>query len=303
MELALNIAGTQVTINFLGQTEKAIPLCNRFFRGFMQSDQRVDAETGLSILKKPVSRYHIRKIAGSRVFEKLLPVRDVAKWLEGIQGHNRDFPMNEKTICSFCLNGLLLFDPGTSAGRIYLLKEGDGYFQPLYRLIWIYLSQVLGEMGGCFVHAAALVKDGEGSLFIGGSGSGKSSLARKLSQKYHVFSDDSPILFSQNGEHKLYPSPYHQMDPLKGLDKEVLRMSAGLKGLYFLVKDEQVFLDRVSRKEAFSMILMQYIHFFPYLSAEAKATLFDLFFDACYKIPAYYFHFRLDYDLWKVINP
>jgi hypothetical protein len=302
MKLALNIAETKVAINFSEQTEKAIPLCSRFFKGFIQSGQRADAEAGLSILKKPVSRYHVQKIAGSRVFEKLIPVRNVSEWLKDIHGHNIDFPMNEKTICSFCLNGLLLFYPETSAGRIYLLKEGDDCFQPLYRLIWMYLSQVLGEMGGCFVHAAALVNGGEGSLFMGGSGSGKSSLARRLGQKYHVFSDDGPILFRRNGEYRLYPSPYHQMDPLKGLDEEVLPRNAELKALYFLVKDKQVFLDRVSRQEAFSMILMQYIHFFPYLSTEAKATLFDLFFDACYKIPAYYLHFRLDYDLWKVID-
>jgi hypothetical protein len=302
MKSALNIAEIKVVINFSDQTEKAVLLCRRFFKGFIQSDQKVDAEAELTVFKKPVNGRYIGKIAGRGVFEKLIPVQNVAEWLKDIPGYNIDFPMNEKTICSFCVNGLLLFDPETSGGCIYLLEEGDDCFRPLYRLIWMYLSQVLGEKGGCFVHAAALVKHGEGRLFMGGSGSGKSSLARKLGQRYHVFSDDGPILFSRNGECRLYPSPYHQMDHLTGLDKEVLTMSAGLKALYFLVKDKQVFLDKVSGKEAFSMILLQYIHFFPYLSAGAKVALFDLFFDACYKIPAYYFHFRLDRDLSEIID-
>ena len=302
MKLVLNIAKTNVVINFTDQTDKARLLCTRFFRGFIKSDKRLNAEAELSVLRRPVNRRYIKKIAGGRVFEKLIPVQDIAEWLKDIHGHRIDFPLNEKTICSFCLNGLLLFDTKTSAGRIYLLKEGDGFSQPLYRLIWIYLSQVLGERRGCFIHAAALVKDGKGHLFIGDSGSGKSSIARELGQEYQVFSDDSPILCSENGKQRLYPSPYHQMDPSNGLDEKVLKMSAEIRGFYFLVKDKKVFLDRVSRQETFSMILMKYIHFFHYLSTKAKTSLFDLFFDACYKLPAYYLHFQLDKDLWKVIN-
>lgn len=300
MELMVNLAETNLTIGFLGQAKKAIPLCNQFLRGFVRPGKTGGPRIEVSILRKTNDRFPLRGKAGSPIFEQLLPTEDVAAWLKKSPGYTEDFPLSEKTISSFCLDGLLLFDPDTAAGRLYLLKQGPGCFRPLYRLLWMYFAQVLGEKAGCFVHAAALVKDEEGYLFMGDSGAGKSTFV-KLCPEYHVLSDDGPIITSRNGEYRIYPSPYHQMDFEKGLDKEVIHMSARVKGLYFLIKDDRVSLERVSKKEAFSMILKRYIHFFPYLSAQAKTALFDLFFDVCYGLPAYYLYFRRDQDLRKAI--
>jgi len=300
MQLTLNLAKMKVTITFFGQAKKVMPWCSQFFRGFLGPVQTGDAEVVVSILNKPNDRFPFQEKAGSLIVEQLLPTRDVVAWLREVPGYTEDFPIGQKTISSFCQDGLLLFNPGTAAGRMYLLRQGHGYFQPLYRLLWIYLAQVLGEKRGCFVHGAALVKDEDGYLFMGDSGAGKSTVV-KLCPECRVFSDDGPIFFSQNGEYRVYPSPYHQMDLGKGLDKEVIQMSAGVKGLYFLIKDDRVFLEKVTKKEAFSMILKRYIHFFPYLSAQAKSALFDLFFEACYKLPMYYLHFGLDEDIRKVI--
>ena len=91
------------------------------------------------------------------------------------------------------------------------------------------------------------------------------------------------------------------MDIAEGLDKDVIKMDARVKGLYFLVKDNRVFLANISKKEAFSMILKRYIHFFPYLSAQAKSAIFDLFFEACDRLPIYKLHFGRDQDVWSVL--
>ncbi|MBW2005696.1 MAG: hypothetical protein JRI72_14065 [Deltaproteobacteria bacterium] len=300
MELTVNLAGTNVTISLLDQAKKAAPWCSHLFRGFVQPGKSGGPQIDVCILKSSNNRSPIREKAGSPIFERLLPTDDVAAWLREVPGYTEDFPISEKTISSFCLGGLLLYNPDTAAGRMYLLNQGPRRFQPLYRLLWMYFAQVLGEREGCFVHAAALVKDEEGYLFMGDSGAGKSTLAKHCTG-CHVLSDDGPIFLRQNGEYRVYPSPYHQIDPVKGLDKEVIQMSAWVKGLYFLIKDDRLFLERVSKKEAFSMILKRYIHFFPYLSTQAKSALFDLLFEACYKLPTFYFHFRLDEDIWKVI--
>ena len=301
MKLTVNLAKMETTISFLGQARKAIPLCNSYFRGFLSEEQRADTEVVVSVLEKPIGGFPFQEKAANPVFEQLLPTEDVAGWLRGSPEHRDDFPISEKTISSLCLGGLLLFNPDTAAGRIYLLEAGSRRFRPLYRLLWMYFAQTLGERRECFVHAAALVRNGEGHLFMGDSGSGKSTLAKHCSG-CHVLSDDGPIITRQNGECLIYPSPYHQMDPVDGLEKDVTEMIARVKGIYFLIKDTQFFLEDVSRGEALLMILKRYIHFFPYLSTQAKKALFDLFSEACYKIPIYNLRFRRDQDVGSVIN-
>lgn len=301
MKITLNLAGTNITITFLGQAKKAIPLCNHFFGDFLHPEQRRQAEITVSILKKPNNRFPIRSTARNPIFEQLLSARDAAAWLRKAFEYNDDFPIIEKTICSFCMDGLLLFNPDTAAGHIYLLKQGPGCFQPLYRMFWMYFAQVLGEEGGCFVHGAALVKNEEGYLFIGDSGAGKSTLAGVCTE-CTVLSDDSPIFRKRNGVYHVFSSPYHQLGTLKGLNKDFISMKYRVKGLYFLIKDDRLFLERVSKKEAFAMILKRYIHFFPYLSAKAKLAIFDLFFEACNKLATYYLHFCRGQDVLRFIT-
>ena len=297
----MKLADTKVNIAFLSQAERAIHLCNQYFHGFLSPDQEKDAEAEVSILQKPNSMFPLRGKAGYRVFEQLLPAQDVVAWLKKSSEYTENFPISEKTICSYCLGGLLLFDPDTAKGGIYLLNQGRSCFQPLYRLLWMYFAQALGERAGCFVHAAALARDREGHLFMGNSGSGKTTLAKHCTG-CHVLSDDAPIITKKNGELFVYPSPYHQMGLEESLDKDVIQMSAKIKGIYFLIKDTQFFLENVSSGEALLMILKHYIHFFPYLSTQAKMALFDLFFEACYEIPRYHLHFRRDQDVWSMIN-
>jgi hypothetical protein len=299
MNLTVKLADTKVTIAFLSQAEKAIPLCNQYFQDFLSPDQEGDSKVEVSILQKPNSMFPLGRKAGYRVFEQLLPTHDVVSWLKKSPGYTENVPISEKTICSYCLGGLLLFDPGTAKGSIYILNQGPRCLQPLYRLLWMYFAQALGERAGCFVHAAALVRHGEGHLFLGGSGSGKTTLAKHCTGCY-VLSDDAPIITRKNGECLIYPSPYHQMGPEEVLDKDVIQMRAKLKGIYFLIKDDQFFLEDVSRAEALLMIIKRYIHFFPYLSKQAKEALFDLLFEVCYKIKSYKLHFRQDQDVWSM---
>lgn len=299
--MTINLAGIYINITFFAQIKEAIPLCNQFFRNFHSSNQKIDAEIKVNILNNGNDGFHVHETDRNPSFERLLPTREVELWLRKFPEYMKDFPISERTICSFCPEGLLLFNPDTTAGRIYIFKQPTECFHSLYRLLWIYFAQVLGEKGGCFVHAAALVKNKEGYLLMGDSGAGKSTIAR-LCPECCVFSDDGPIFFRQNGEYRVYPSPFHQMDPVKGLDKKIIQMNARVKGVYFLIKDNRAFLRNISKKRAFSMILKRYIHFFPHLSAQAKSAIFDLFFEMCNKFPIYDLHFRRDQDVWGVIT-
>lgn len=300
MELTLTLAGINIGISFLGRAEKAINICSQYFRDFLFPHPSRDAEITVSVLETENHHFPFQTTTGNPVFERLLSTPDAAAWLRELPGHKEDFPISERTISSFCLGGLLLFDPDTASGRIYLLEPGPECFKPLYRLFWMYFAQVFGELGGCFIHATALVRGQKGYLFMGDSGAGKSTLAG-LCKEHTVFSDDSPIFRKQDGGCYVFPSPYHQFGPFKGLDKTVTAMRAEIKGLYFLIQDNQVYLEKVSKKKAIAMIINRYIHFFLYLSTRAKSGMFRIICEACDKLPAYDLHFRQDRNMWSAI--
>jgi hypothetical protein len=300
MELTLTLAGINIAISFSGRAEKAINLCSQYFRDFLCPHPSRDAEIAVSVLETENHPFPFQAITGNPLFEKLLSTPDAASWLRGLKGHKEDFPISERTISAFCLGGLLLFDPDTASGRINLLNPGPECFKPLYRLFWMYFTQVLGEFEGFFIHAAALVKGKKGYLFMGDSGAGKSTLAG-LCKEHIVLSDDSPIFRKKDGGCYVFPSPYHQFDPLKGLDKNVTAMSAEIKSLYFLIKDNRVYLENVSKKDAISMIINRHIHFFLYLSSRARSGIFNIICEACNKLPTYNFHFRQDRNVRSAI--
>jgi hypothetical protein len=301
MALTINLAGTKIDIVLEGQSKKAIPLCNHYFRDFVHPGGGESAAIKISVLEKINHRFAVRATPREQVLGRLLPALDVARWLKEVPGYRGDFPIDETTICSFCMDGLLLFNPQIAAGHIYLLNQGLKVFRPLYRLLWMFFAQVLGEEEGCFVHAAALTSGEGGHLFLGDSGAGKSTLAGACEQGT-VLSDDSPVFRKRNGKYHVFPSPYHQLDRLKILNKETPDICAEVKGLYFLIKDDNAFINKISKKKAVSMIINRYILFFPYLSPRAKRLLFDLFLEACHNLPTHYLHYLPGRDVWSVLN-
>jgi len=301
MKLTLGLANTIITIDLLGQTQQVAHLCHEYFKDFLCPEQETDAEVKVSIQKNLNDRSPVKNRGQAPVFEKRLPIKETIAWLNHTPRHNDNFQITETIISSFFLDGLLLFNPETAEGRIYLLQDGPGCFLSIYRLFWVYLAQVLGERKGCFIHSAALAKGEKGYLFLGDSGAGKSSLA-KICGGSKLFSDDSPALCERNGEYLVFPSPYHQIGHLKGLAKEVIGQRAKLAGFYFLFKDNRTYLESLSKKESLSLIINRHIHYFQYLSTRARLLLFELFLDACNKIPSYNFHFCLNTDIWNAID-
>ena len=300
MEMTLDLAGTTLRITFIRQAEKAAPLFHKFFGEFLSRDRTMDAEIRVSVMDIPKGNPFPFGIAtGEAVMEKLVPIQDAAVFLEQVPEHLGNFPINKTTVTSFCINGLLLFDPGSKSGRVYLLNVGPEVFKPLFRLFWMYFAQVLGEEGGCFLHGAALAREEAGYVFMGDSGAGKSTLAG-ICRNCAVLSDDSPVFRKQGGEYLAFSSPFHQLGPLNR--PGLVTTGARLKGLYFLVKDRKIFLEEVSKKEAFSMIITRHIHFFPYVSARAREALFDLLFDACNNLNLYNLHFRRDQDVLPFVT-
>ena len=305
MRITLNLAGTHITVVFQGQTKAIAHVYDYFFKGFITREERTDAHLKVSFLPDSIrpGPFNKRNQDPTSHAPVLSPVSnpEVVEWLKEIGEASQHLPFNKETVCTRFLNGLLLYFPETASGQIYILRDGLADFRSLYFLFWLYFAQVLGEVGNCFLHAAALVKEGRGHLFLGDSGSGKSTVSR-LCSDYQVFSDDGPIISSQNGVYRVHPSPFHQQDSRKGIEDEAISLGVRIVRFYFLIKDEEIFLEEIPRKKAFSMLLTRHIHFFQSLSRSTKLKLFDLFSGACDNISSHYLHFSKENNVGSYLT-
>ena len=94
-----------------------------------------NARVEVSVMKMPKGGLPFLKNSENSVCEQLLPAQDVGVWLRDYSGKRMKFPITETIITSYCQGGLLLFNPETREGHIYLLKQGFKRFQCLYRLL------------------------------------------------------------------------------------------------------------------------------------------------------------------------
>lgn len=300
MKLTIGIADRRIRINLLDEAEQTVTFFQDHFKDYLRPEAQGDATLTISVLKYPERTPQLIRLGEKGFIEQRLSPKDVAAWLEKIPGQTHGFAITEQTIASFFLTGLLLFDPQSSDGCL-LLREGRGCICPLNRLCWMYLAQFLGERKGCFVHSAALVRNGQGHLFIGSSGAGKSTLAKRFGGPF-VLSDESPVFCERHGDFFLFPAPYRQTVCLTEETGGASGLTARVEGIYFLFQDQRTYLETLSKREALAQIMNRHILFIPYLSARARSNLFNLFFDACDRIPLYNLHVCLDQDIWEAID-
>jgi len=176
MKLTVRLAGTNIAILFLGQTVEVAPLYEHIYRDFSIRDKKSEATLKVRFLPEHLKFPSLSLARQESAEEKVIPARTVAAWLRKQSNREAEnLVLNERTTCIAYLGGLLVYSPDSSSGQIFLPKKSPHPFRSLYRLLWVFFAQVLGERGSCFLHAAALVRDGKGYVFLGESGAGKST--------------------------------------------------------------------------------------------------------------------------------
>jgi len=108
------------------------------------------------------------------------------------------------------------FDSTFTRGRVFLLKRYFDTELPVYPLEYpldeLLMIHRLSRGGGVEVHACGVVApNGVGRLFVGHSGAGKSTTSRLwlTHPGSRVLSDDRIILRRQNGQLRMYGTPWH----------------------------------------------------------------------------------------------
>ncbi|MCO5044511.1 MAG: hypothetical protein M9963_05485 [Kiritimatiellae bacterium] len=124
------------------------------------------------------------------------------------------------------------FAPDFSSGDLLRRAGRHGAPTPFafnYPCDQVAVLNALAPHGVCIVHAGAVSFDGQGLLFCGRSGAGKTTLSRLCRESgATLLNDDRQFLWIENGEARLAPTPWH------GLEPEINNQSVPLRAIIHL---------------------------------------------------------------------
>lgn len=111
-------------------------------------------------------------------------------------------------------NGLvhtMITDPHFESATAYIRPEDLSMGAVLSSMIRFLFAQAVLEHDGVFVHASCVSMEGKSYLFLGKSGTGKSTHARQWLQAFpdcRLLNDDNPALRIEDGKVMVYGTPW-----------------------------------------------------------------------------------------------
>jgi hypothetical protein len=137
------------------------------------------------------------------------------------------------------------------------------------------------DYGALMLHAASLAVDGNGYLFVGNSGAGKSTVAASVDPG-SVLSDDGSWCSRTDGRFSLFATPFSQVDASPRPESR-----APLKHIFFLEKGTGNRAADLSPGRAMAMLLSNHVHFFRFMGRETAVRAFELAAELCRKHRAF----------------
>lgn len=150
-----------------------------------------------------------------------------------------------------------VFSKDFRSGDIYVasdVNEADSYVFPLsYPMGELYTMNLLGTGLGMIFHASGVIYEGEGYLFTGHGGVGKSTTARLWQEHSNatVVNDDKVIVRKKDGQIYLYGTPWH------GEGGMALPDSAPLKKVFVLKQAHENYIRPIPPAELTAKLLVR----------------------------------------------
>ena len=194
----------------------------------------------------------------------VIPPLKLEEELFRTNGPWRLYRSNGKVVLHFCAwetestpYKIAVMEPDFSAGTIYSrVKESgeENCFNPLnYPLDELLVINYLSRGRGMLVHAHAVDYHGQGWLFLGTSGAGKTTLSRlwKAEPGVTLLSDDRIIIRETGDGYRIYGTPWH------GTAGIASPLSAPLNRIFFLAHDNENRLTPIRCADAASRLLVR----------------------------------------------
>jgi hypothetical protein len=156
------------------------------------------------------------------------------------------------------------------------------------------------QQGGLLLHAAAIVRNEQAYVFLGHSGSGKTTCCR-VSEKLpgiQVLNDDLVVLLPDASDWRVFSTPFWNQTQVKpGMPGQGIR----LRKIYSLVKDEVVWSEAISQAIAIAEIIAC-MPAFGRLPEEMRSTLWKPVQKLAQTPGVKRLHFRKDATFWDVLD-
>lgn len=188
------------------------------------------------------------------------------------------------------LHRVVIFNNHYSIGQIYnpndlIFRKGDIGTLTLFPTDQILLAQLLADRQGCYIHAAGMILEGQGFLFVGHSEAGKSTIVTMLQNEGEILCDDRMIVRRWPDGFKIYGTWSHGDVPI------VSPKSAPLRAVLLLEQAEHNRLVPINDPKEIVRTLPFYI-VKPLVSADWWEKTLDLVGQIAREVPVY----RLQFD-------
>ena len=159
----------------------------------------------------------------------------------------------------------------------------------------ILLARLLAERSGCYIHSDGINMDGNGFLFVGHSGAGKSTIATMLKDKAEILCDDRMIVRKWQNGYRIHGNWSHGTLPI------VSAHSAPLKAVFFLEQAEENCIMAMEKKmDSISILLGCIIK--PMVTREWWESMLFLIEDLVNTIPCYRLRFDKSGDIYEKLK-
>jgi hypothetical protein len=202
----------------------------------------------------------------------------------------------------------MVIKPDFTSGTVYIDKERN--FPPFtYPLDEIFMINLLGRGCGILVHACGIKNSsGEGLLFAGISGAGKSTTANLWMKKAEsdvgsqklppeditVLSDDRIIIRKNSSRFRIYGTPWH------GDAKVCSPEKFPLKKIFFLEHASENFVRSLNTSEAMSRLLVR--SFPPFWDSDGMEFTLKFIEELAGEVPCYDLGFLPDTSVIDFVN-
>jgi MoaA/NifB/PqqE/SkfB family radical SAM enzyme len=185
-----------------------------------------------------------------------------------------------------------VFNQDHSRGRIYhdndrerLFRKGGLHSLTFFPSDQILLARVMADHQGCFFHSSGVIFNGQGLLFVGHSGAGKSTMVKMLQGKAEILSDDRNIVRRWPAGFRVHGTWSHGEVPI------VSSASAPLRAILFLNKSNKNRLRLLeNRMEILGRLLSCLIK--PFITADWWEKILILSENISREVPC----FEMDFD-------
>jgi len=182
-----------------------------------------------------------------------------------------------------------------AAGRAVFEPHGRPEVDDLDYFVRVVVALLAFDSGGVLLHAAGVVRRGGAHVFVGRSGSGKTTVAR-LAGDHRVLNDDLLVVLPAVAGWVAHATPFS--NPTQVLP--VGAIEAPIEGLYTLTQDHDVYLAPLPASQALAALVANapVVNADPYRAPALVARLSAL----VGAVPVGNLHFRPDPSFWDVID-